>query len=231
MSTLSPALDAAFAQDLVTPFFAVEIAVPDAPVRLLDGSGLVSFGGRTFVGQDPTYGVLASGGAISDGVDGEAPSLVLVLMPPTNTAVAALAAPSLQGTAVSVWIGAVSAATGQVIGEPDLRFIGDLDVPTLKFTNGVRTLELLCVSAWERMFADNEGVRLSDAWHQDVWPSETGLIGVTSVPYSLPWGADGAVPAIRSAPSAGTPSTTAGVGGGLIGGGSVLGGSGLGLAG
>ena len=139
-------------------------------------------------------------------MEGEAPSLTVTLLPVTNTAAAALAAPAMQGAAVSLWIGAASAISGQVIGDPDLRFTGEVDVPTLKIpgtAGGSRTVEMT-VNAWDWMFADDEGVRLCDPWQQTVFPGDTSLQGITSVLRHLPWGSNAPKPATTAASSSGT---------------------------
>lgn len=221
MTTLSPALDAAYRAPQVLAFGCIEIVAPSGPIRLLDGSGSITFDQKTFVGRDPVYGVLASMTSFADGVDGEAPSLTITLLPATNTGAAALAAPAMQGAQVSVWAGAASPTTGQVLGEPDLAFIGQVDVPTLKIpgqTGGMRTVEIT-VTAWDFMFADDEGVRLSDPWHQSIHPGDTSLAGVTSVLLHQPWGANAPRPSITMAGTAGTgASGGGGFGGGIVGG-------------
>jgi hypothetical protein len=75
-------------------------------------------------------------------------------------------------------------------------FMGEVDVPVLDVDKGIRTVTLECVSAWERFFEDDEGVRLTDNWHQSIWPGETGLAYVIEVTRQLPWGQDAPVPAV-----------------------------------
>ncbi len=220
MTTFSPALDAGFSASSVLAFGAVELDAPTGPIRLLDGAGMVTFGGNTFLGRDLVYGVLGTLTAFADGVDGEAPSLTLTLLTPTNTAAAALASPAMQGAAFSLWVGVIDRTTGLPVADPDLRFYGSVDVPTLKIPagrGGGRSVELTITSAWDTMFADDEGVRLCDAWQQSIWPGDTGLYGVTSVLDHLPWGSNAPRPAATAAPSTGT-AASGGSGFGGIGG-------------
>lgn len=181
-------------------FVAVLVDLPDGPLCLLDGSGEVSFGGETFVGGDGDLGVLAGLEQMSDGVGSEAPTFRLTINPPTNVASATLSAPANQGAPVKVWIGALNEVTGAVIGEPYLLFEGEVDQPVLSAGQGTRTLTLECVSAFERFFEDDEGVRLNDSFHQSVWPGELGFEFVTEVGHDDPWGRD--EPRARSAPVA-----------------------------
>lgn len=209
---LSPAMDAAL-QD-VAPLICglVEIDLPGYPLRLLDGSGTVAYGGKTFVGRDPTYGVLAAIDEISDGAGDEAPALRITLHPSSNASAAALAAPTMQGCRVSVSLAALDRMTGQVIGEPELLFLGELDVPTLKSGPNSRTLEYEVVSVFERLFDNDEGARLSSAFHKSIWPGERGFDFVTGVEDDVYWGVEGPPSAV-----------TYGAGGGGGGGGRTVG--------
>lgn len=171
-------------------FIAVLVDLPDGPLRLLDGSGEVTFGGETFVGGDPDFGVLASIEKMSQGLGNEAPALRLTINPPTNAASASLAAPGNQGATVRAWFGVLDQATGAVIGEPYLLFDGDVDQPILNVGEGSRSLTLECVSAIERAREDDEGVRLNDTFHQSIWPGELGFEFVTEVGHDDPWGRD-----------------------------------------
>ncbi|MFN3584831.1 hypothetical protein [Phenylobacterium sp.] len=204
MTSLSPALDAHLARAQVTLFVAVEIVLPSATIRLLDGAGVLTFDSRTFTGRDPVYGVLGPIEPLTDGLDAEAPRVTISLLPPTNTAAATLAAPAAQGSAVSLWFGAVDTATGLVVDAPDLFFVGEVDVPTLRVGKGSRVLEYEVASVWERFFRNDEGARLTDAFHQSVYPGEKGLEFVTDVQRQLPWGADlprpGAITDTRTGP-------------------------------
>lgn len=190
MTALSPGLDAALADVAVRIFIAVEIVLPGGPLRLLDGAGTLTFGGKTFAGRDPNYGTLGRISSINDGVDAEAPRIMLELMPPTMAAAAALASPTAQGSAVQIWFGAVEPATGLVIDEPDLSLVGEVDVPILRVGKGSRILEYEVSSVWERFFRNDEGARLTDAFHQSIRPGERGFAYVSDVLRQLPWGTD-----------------------------------------
>ena len=175
----------------LTLFVAVEVAlVGGGQLRLLDGSGAVSFGGRTFIGLDPDFGVLASLEAVTDGFGDDAPALRIGINPPTASAAAILAGQDMQGKTVLVWLGSVITATGAVDPDPLLIFAGEVDVALLSVGQGTRSLVLDCVSVWERLFEDGEGVRLTNSFHQLAWPGELGFEFMTDVKRQLPWGAD-----------------------------------------
>lgn len=188
MSELSPALAAALAGERPLLVGIVEINLPGYDLLLLDGAAQIMIGGRKFVGRDPTYGVLDSVKGLADSTGDQAPALTLGLIPATDTALATLVDPAVQGSPVTVSMGCVDLATGLIVPDPYALFAGELDVPTIKWSANDRRLEYRVTSVAERLFATEEGIRLSDAWHQNVWPGETGLSLVTDVETYVPWG-------------------------------------------
>jgi hypothetical protein len=190
MSLFTPAMEAELAKPFATVFGAVEIVLPAHTIRLLDGAGSLTFGGHTFTGQDDTFGVLSAIDSFSDGIGDEAPALNITLAPAGDAAAATLSSATMQGSPVTVWLGAVDRATGIVIADPLTIFVGELDQPILTADKGTRELEYECVSGFERLFSDDEGARLSDSHHKMVWPGETGLANVSSVTKTIYWGLD-----------------------------------------
>jgi len=184
-------LNGPFAPSSLLMFVAVEIGLASGGfLRLLDGSGAVSFAGRTFLGLDPDYGVLASLQPITDGFGDTAPGLSVGINPPTADAGSILAGENMQGQSVILWLGVLNPLTGVVVPDPVVVFVGEVDQGIVNVTLGSRALSLTCVSIWERLFDDAQGVRLSNAYHQAAWPGERGLEFATSVSRQLPWGAD-----------------------------------------
>lgn len=175
-------------------FLALEILLPTGPLRLLDGAGSVGLFGHTFAGGDPTLGVIASIEPMSDGIGADAPTLTVIINPPSNVASADLAAADAQGSAVTLWFGLLNPADMTVIGDPYELFEGELDQPTLRVSQGSRSVTLECVSVFERFFDDDEGIRLTDAWHESLYPGEKGLEFVTEIQRQLPWGVDAPTP-------------------------------------
>jgi hypothetical protein len=188
VTSLTTALDTALSADRVPIFGAVSIALPGYTLRLLDGSGAITFAGGTFVGDDPTYGVLAAVSEITDGASDEAPAVSITILPPNDTAAATLAAPAMQGALVQIYAGSWNIDTGAVVADPVLLFIGEVDVPTLSSGADGRTLEYEVTSISERLFAGDEGLRLSDGFHRSVWSGEVGLANVSGVEQTIYWG-------------------------------------------
>jgi hypothetical protein len=196
MTQLSPALDAALRADAPVVFGAVSLALPGVTVNLLDGAGQLTFGGKTYVGEDATFGVLAAVESLSDGLGDSAPALTISLFPASSAAAASLAAPNMQGSAVTVHLGAVDRATGAVIPDPYLLFLGELDVPVLQSGADTRKLDYTVVSVFERLFESDEASRLSPGYHRSIFPNEAGLDMVTGVDQPVYWGLEGAPSAI-----------------------------------
>lgn len=188
MTSLSTGLDAALAADRALIFGAVEILLPGAPVRLLDGSAQVTIGGNVYAGIDATFGTLSAVSSLSDGSGDQSPAINISLIPPSDTAAATLASAAMQGSLVSLYLAALNPATGQVVPDPYLVFLGEVDVPILRSGTEGRTLEYEVVSVMERLFSDDEGQRLADGFHQSVWPGETGFFDVTGVENQIYWG-------------------------------------------
>lgn len=191
MSQLTPAMDAALADPTPTVFGALSIKLPQATVNLLDGSGILTFGGKTYVGRDTTYGVLAACESITDGMGDSSPSLGITLLPASDAAAADLAAPGMQGSRVELYVGVVNPSTGAVVADPYLVFLGELDVPTLNSTAEGRELDYQIVSVLERCFVDDEGQRLSPGRQRAIYPNDAGLDDVTGVAATIYWGVAG----------------------------------------
>lgn len=188
MTALSPALDAAFAADTVTIFGALTLTVGVDTIRLLDGSYELSLGGNVYSGEDETYGTWAALDKFQDGTGDSAPSIVVSMLAAGDEAVATLSGPSMQGELVKVSIGAVDTATGVVIGEPLVLFDGEIDVTRYIFGMRTSEIEFECVGGMERMFFDDEGIRLVPSFHVQVWPGETGMNHVTGIEDTIYWG-------------------------------------------
>jgi hypothetical protein len=193
MSQMSPALDAALAQDRATIFGAIRMDLPGRIVRLLVSSGVVKFyvDGvlETFTGSDELLGVFSAIDTLTDGLGDEAPALSLTFMPAGDVAAAQLASVDMQGSAVRLWLGAIDPMTGTVLGDPLLLFNGLLDVATLKAgADGKTSVDYEVTSIFEDFFLSDDGARLSDTFHQYLWPGELGCAFVTYVAQQIYWG-------------------------------------------
>ncbi|KQW79710.1 hypothetical protein [Brevundimonas sp. Root1279] len=169
----------------------VRFDLPGGALLLTDG-GFVEFdagegeGPETYVGRDPTYGTLDTVPSIKDGAEAQTTRIDIALLPASDTAVAALASPTLQGVRVQWWEGAIDDATGQLIGEPELKFDGELD--RARFSVGERWgLVMECGTQAERQLEPNADWRLNHSFHSLIWPGEKGLIFVDGVTRKKEW--------------------------------------------
>lgn len=184
---VSAAMLAALQQAGLMPFVAVRLTLPTVTLALMDGSAVVTFAGSTFVGEDPTYGVLADVEDVSDGGEDEAPRARIRLNPKNLAALTVLAAASNQGSKVEIWEGLINLGTGAAVDAPDLVFEGEYDQPTWAPVS--MDLMIDCGSIFERFFENDEGARLTDSFHQSIWPGETGFQYVFETDdRELPWG-------------------------------------------
>lgn len=195
--SLTPQMTAAVAAPAIGLFTAVRLTYPTFALRLLDGAGRLTIYGADFVGYDTAYGALIGLESITDGGQDQAPRARIVLNPPTNAALATLAAPDAQGSTVEIWEGSFDIATGLVVPDPDLAFFGEVDQPV--YSPKSRNLSIDCTSSLEGFFTVEEGVRLTDSWHQSIWSGERGLEYQTAIRNTLPWGAEVARPVTQSA--------------------------------
>lgn len=190
---VDPVLESALSQPIAGMFLAIRMDLTAASlgrvIRLLDGAAEITFGGEIYAGLDADFGTIDTVDSISDGGNEEAPELVLSLLPNSATSAAILANPSMQGCEVKVYVGAYSLVTGEPIGTPELKFMGQIDVPTLLIEHGSRKIEFSIVSVFERLFENDDAVRASDGYHQSVWPGELGLEFMTGTDKNLYWGA------------------------------------------
>jgi hypothetical protein len=189
MSLFTPAMEVELRKPFATVFGAIKVELPESTICLVDG-GVVTFGGDTYTAKDDVFGTIGSVDRIRDGTGDEAPALSITLLPDSAADAATLSSPTYQGSLVSVFYGAIDPATGAVIADPLPLFYGELDQPTLTIDQGVRELEYQIASAFERLFSGDEGIRLSDSHHKEIWPDETGLSQVTGVQKAIYWAID-----------------------------------------
>lgn len=185
---MDSALTAALQGAAPTTCLLVEIALPSGTVRLTDG-GVVAYGGQVYHGDHPTLGVLSSISGLKEGATNTTTRVDVLLLPRSDQAVVDLTAPTAQGSRVRVWFGAVDPATGGLIGEPELKFDGELD--KAGFSVGEAwSVTLECGTQAERQLEPNDDWRLNHPFHSAIWPGETGLIYVTNVAKKIYWRMD-----------------------------------------
>ncbi|MGT2515662.1 hypothetical protein ACVOMT_16760 [Sphingomonas panni] len=112
------------------------------------------------------------------------------LRSPGSAAVADLTRADVQESPVRAWLAAVNRDSGQIVPEPIRVFEGTLDVAQLMVGKAIRTVEWRTVSALERFHDKERGARLSDSFHQLVWPGETGCANMTGIEKTSYWGVE-----------------------------------------
>ena len=184
-------LVAAFQQPAPIKCTLVRLDMPGGAVCMTDGGFSVHDAGEgegpeTYFGRHPVYGVLSSVGAIKDGADAQTTRIDIVILPASDVAAAALGNPSTQGVRVQWWEGVIDPATGGLMGEPELKFDGEIDKPRLQVGDSW-SLTLECGTQAERQLEPNADWRLNHAFHQTIWPGELGLIFVDGVARKNEW--------------------------------------------
>lgn len=186
---VDPVLQAALEADAPFLLGALKIEFPDYTLCLLDGSGEITFGGHTYLGIDETFGAIESIDAIEESIGNEAPEIRLTLNPADGAASATLASSLMQGSRVTIFLGAFDPMSNSTIGQPEALFYGEIDVPTIDLSHGSRQVSYTIVTVFERLFEVAEGERASDGFHQSIWPGELGLEFMTGTVKTLYWGA------------------------------------------
>lgn len=195
--SLSPEMIAHYESEGFVEWGALKIEFPDRTVRLLDRSGYLDFGGgEVFTGEDPVYGVWATGDDISDGVDSEAPRFQFGLKIPNPAVAQAMVRPgsAYQMSPVTVMTGLVDPYSGLPVPGWETEFVGYFDtaVRHVDADQDIDLTECDSFSVFEYLMENSEGVRLNGSWHKSLHPGELGLDLVVDVEKSLPWGTGGA---------------------------------------
>lgn len=167
----------------------VEITLPTKTIPLCDG-GFVYKDGHKFTSADDEFGSIESVAALEERIGDEAPGGRLTFLPVNTAAAATLSQPSFQGSPMKFWLGRVDEQTGQLSGEPELVFDGELDVTILRVGLRTRTLDMEFISVAERLFNINEGNVLSPRFHKSIWPGELGLDNAHGVGTTIAWGTE-----------------------------------------
>jgi hypothetical protein len=166
-----------------------KIELPDATIRLSDG-GFIVWGAETFQSKDATFGTIASVDTLEEGVDAQVPALDIVMFPASTASAADLSQPGFQRSQVTFWLAEYDRETGQLDGDPDLLFDGQIDQTTLTGSRESRELAMSIVSTAERLFERNIGNSLSASFHKSIWPGETGHDNATGLGKPVAWGVE-----------------------------------------
>lgn len=212
---MNPAMLAALQSKNPTLVHLVRIELPGKTIRLLDGSGYVVWGSETFTGRDPEFGSIAGFGDFNETEGTESPRQEISLFVSNNDAQASLVSPSAQGSPVSIYAATVARDTGQLIGVPDARFIGEIDDASISFNKNGKLLTLELSTVWELLFDNQEGARWNDTFWTYLYGSGARAFQhVSNVGQKLYWGYNG--------PKSGSGGSYGGGGGFIGGGGGVI---------
>nr|WP_314437619.1 hypothetical protein [uncultured Brevundimonas sp.] len=162
----------------------VTVSLPGHTIRWTDG-GFVRWNGATYRALDERHGALSSIGEIVDGVGDDVSPVEIEVVPPTLESLTDLTAVDAQGGVATIHLGAVDEATGQLIGAPYRLHRGRLDRPIVAI--GAMTLTYEVLTAESLGLEPNEDQRLSDAFHQSVWPGERGYEHQTNGSQKVFW--------------------------------------------
>lgn len=173
-------------------FEAVAITLPDGVIRLTSGGDVV-IGGHLYEGFHPQFGTVAALSSVRDGVQGEASTMDVTLMPPDAEALAAFL--NIRRRQISVYKGAVNPETGAPFGVETL-FEGRVQEAPLIIRDNGWELNLLVAGAGVAQRRSMRGRTLSHAHHISVWgaANEQGLVNVTGVTAPVYWRTKGPTP-------------------------------------
>ncbi len=197
---LPSAMQTAAAQPTVRPFFALKIVLPASAelpaktLRLLDGPGVVSWGGSTFVGSDGDYGGWAGFESVEEGIATQSATVGLSLMPLSDAVVQQIGQPASQGSAIRLFLGMLDLVTGLPVCDPPVYRYGVLNSCKRGVGKNSANLTVQMASYYEFLAMGGAGGKLSSAFHQQFFPNETGFAFVDNVQHQLPWGASGPRP-------------------------------------
>lgn len=189
---MDASLVAAYQQPAPIKCTLVRFDMPGGAICLTDGGFAVHDAGEgegpeTYFGRHPVYGVLSSVGSIKDGADAQTTRIDIVILPASDVATAALGNPSTQGVRVQWWEGVIDPATGGLMGQPELKFDGEIDKPRLQVGESW-SLTLECGTQAERQLEPNADWRLNNSFHQKIWGTgELGLQFVDGVTRKKEW--------------------------------------------
>lgn len=201
-------LQSALSAPSLRTFHAIKIDLPSTgtSIHLIDGSGTVRFAidgtMTTLTGLDPVFGTVGGIDTIAEQIASEAPGVSISLLPPSSAALGELNAIENQGAPVRLWTGLVDEMSGAVIGV-ELLWSGRLDTVVTNVSPNMQSCELVTVSAYDRLFAVNEGEALNKTWHQARWPGETGLDFNVDSTVEIFWGGEAGKPSTTPIPTSG----------------------------
>ena len=167
----------------------LKIDLPDGDVFLSDG-GVTVFNGDTYRPTDAVLGGWATVDTIAEGIGDEIPALELGFSPPGVTAVTALSNGAIQQSRVRLWLAEYDTDTGEVVGTPELKFIGFVDQPQVSFAFRQFSVTITAVPDLEAMFFRDTGNGLSSTFHKALYAGELGHDNASGLSIPVAWGVE-----------------------------------------
>ena len=164
-----------------------KMVTPEHTVLLCDGA-FQRFDGDLYMSKDGLYGVISGLEAPEYGVGDQIPAISIDFAPAGNASVADLIQPGFQGSPMTFWVAQYDMDTGEIVGTPDVEFLGFLDRGRLSVGRDSRTLTIGGVPLTERMLTLNIGNSMNPNWHKSIWAGETGHDQATGLTQSVAWG-------------------------------------------
>jgi len=166
-----------------------KIELPDHTAYLTDG-GFFPWGGNTYDSYDSVLGSIASLELMTEGKTGEIPAIDLAFNVPSSTAITVFSEGSLQKSTVSIWLAQYDPQTHEILGTPDLQFLGQIDQPSITIGAKEFSVSLSIVSKFEWIFEGDTGNSLSASFHKDMFAGETGHDNATGLSIGVAWGTE-----------------------------------------
>ena len=122
---MDAALSSAYSQRVWTRAILVRLDLPGGTYGLTDG-GFAFYDGLFYLGAEPSLGMFMGLSGLTSGMGDQTTRVEVRIAPKSNAAASILGSPSTQGSRVRVWRGAIDRENGLLIGEPVLRFDGEI---------------------------------------------------------------------------------------------------------
>lgn len=167
----------------------LKIELPAYTLRLCDG-GFVHWDGETYRSKDPVFGTIAALGNLTEGFAASVPTFDMTLLPTADAAASELSQPGFQRSRVRFWLAEYAPDDGMLIGDPVLKFLGQIDQTTLGEDGATREVEMAVVSLLERLLFRNRGNSLNPRFQDSVWPGETGHDNANGLGRARAWGVE-----------------------------------------
>lgn len=177
---MDAALAAAYGARVWTRALLVRLDLPDETYCLTDG-GYAYYDGNYYLGAEPTLGLFVGLSGLTSGMGSQTTRVDIRIAPKSNSAASILGSPSTQGSRVRVWRSAIDRSTGLLIGEPVLRFDGEIDQPRFAVGPNDRTLTIACGTQSARQLEENADWRANHSFHTTRWTGENGMVRVAGI--------------------------------------------------